>query len=116
MKLIDWLQAGALYLVIAAALIAGLAASYGRELEARRNPDRSWWVRRLLIMPILAIAAAAAAEMLKLSSSMAAFATAMLSLGGYDALCMIERKWLRRLENAAALSAEPESKPGETLP
>jgi hypothetical protein len=116
MSVVDCLRAEALYLVIGAALIAGLAASYGRELEARRKPDGTWWARRLLIMPILAIAAAAATDMLHLSASMAAFTTAMLSLGGYDVLSVIERRWLRRLE-AAALVVQPNpSEAGEKRP
>ncbi len=55
MKVLRWLEEGASYFIIAVALGAGLAASYGRELEAQRQPDRSWWIRRFLIMPILAV-------------------------------------------------------------
>ena len=97
MRLSSWLDAIGTYLVIAGALAAGLAASYGRELEAGRRHDLHWWLRRLLIMPMLAIVATAATELFGLPASMAAFAAAMLSLGGYDALCMIERRWTRRL-------------------
>lgn len=86
-----------LYLVIAAALLAGLAASYGRELEAGRRPDRRWWLRRLLIMPLLAIAATSATHAFGLSTSLAAFSAAMLSLSGYDALNLIELKWRQRV-------------------
>ena len=83
-------------LAIAAALAAGIAASYGRELEANRKPDRSWWIRRLLIVPLLVIAATAATEMFGLSRSGAAFTAAMLSIGGYDVIRLIEARWLRR--------------------
>ena len=93
-----WIEAAAIYVVIAGALAAGLVASYGRELEANRRPNLQWWLRRLLIMPVLAIIATAATEMFSLPASLAAFSAAMLSLGGYDALCLIERKWSRRLE------------------
>ena len=88
-----WIESGAIYLVILMALAAGLAASYGRELEAHRQPDRRWWVRRLLIMPLLAIAATAATDAFGLSRSFAAFTAAMLSLGGYDAIRFLEKKW-----------------------
>lgn len=97
----EWMEARAIYLAILLALVAGLAASYGRELEAQRRPDRLWWIRRLLIMPLLAIAATAAAEAFGLSKTVAAFAAAMLSLGGYDALCLVERRWKARLGTQA---------------
>jgi hypothetical protein len=99
MNLFKWIESGASYLVILMALVAGLAASYGRELEAQRHPDRRWWIRRLLIMPILAIAATAATDAFELSNSVTAFTAAMLSLGGYDALCLIETKWKERIES-----------------
>lgn len=50
-------ERGAIYLVIVAALAAELAASYGRELEAQRHPNRRWRLRQLLIIPLLAVAA-----------------------------------------------------------
>lgn len=90
-------KAAATYLVIAAALAAGIAASYGRELEAGRRPDGQWWIRRLLITPLLVIAATAATELFGLSRSGAAFTAAMLSIGGYDVLKLIESRWLRRV-------------------
>lgn len=90
------LEAGAIYLVIAAALAAGLAASYGRELEAQRHPDRRWWLRRLLIIPLLAIAATAATDAFNLPTSLSAFTAAMLSLGGYDAIRFMEARWRTR--------------------
>jgi hypothetical protein len=97
MSWMNFLAAGATYLVIAAALAAGIAASYGRELEANRRPDGQWWIRRLLITPLLVIAATAATELFGLSKSGAAFTAAMLSIGGYDVVRLIEARWLRRL-------------------
>ena len=94
---LDFLAAGATYFVIAAALAAGIAASYGRELEARRRPDRQWWIRRLLITPLLVITATAATELFGLSRSGAAFTAAMLSIGGYDVIKLVESRWLRRV-------------------
>lgn len=91
----------ALYLIIAAALAAGLAASYGRELESQRHPDRRWWLRRLLIIPLLAIAATAATDAFNLSTSLAAFTAAMLSLGGYDAIQFAEARWKARIDIVA---------------
>ncbi|HLL29877.1 MAG TPA: hypothetical protein VK403_02665 [Allosphingosinicella sp.] len=97
MKWIEFLGAGANYLVITAALAAGIAASYGRELEANRHPDGQWWIRRLLITPLLVIAATAATELFGLSKTGAAFTAAMLSIGGYDVIKLIEARWLRRV-------------------
>jgi len=94
-------EGGMIYAVILASLIAGLAAAYGRELEGGRSPDRGWWLRRLLILPMLAIAAAAAIDLLSLSPTVAAFSAAMLSLGGYDVLRLLEARWLQRLALAA---------------
>jgi hypothetical protein len=91
------LAAGADHLVIAAALAAGIAASYGRELEASRHPDGNWWLRRLLITPLLVIAATAATDLFGLSKSGAAFTAAMLSIGGYDVIKLIEARWLKRM-------------------
>jgi hypothetical protein len=86
------------YLIIAVALGAGMAASYGREREADRKPSRQWWVNRLLLLPLLAIATSAALDAFGLSKSMAAFTAAMLAIGGYDALCLIERRWRARID------------------
>lgn len=117
MKLFRWLESGTIYFVIMAALVAGLAASYGRELEEKRRPDRSWWVRRVLLIPLLAIAATAATDAFALSASTAAFAAAMLSLGGYDALRLIETRWRARLRGLAD-NPEPRTDGGsdELLP
>lgn len=111
--MIWWVDFALPYLVIAAALAAGLAASFGRELEAKRRPERSWWLRRFLILPVLAITASAATDLFGLQPSVAAFAAAMLSLGGYDVLCLIESKWLRRLKGTSLASRDP---PAETDP
>ena len=113
MRLLRWLENSATYFLISAALAAGLAASYGRELEARRKPDRHWWMRRLLIMPLLAIMATAATDAFRMAPSMAAFTTAMLSLGGYDVIGLIERRWKNRLEAAAAAADARRAGDGE---
>ncbi len=102
MKVLRWLEEGASYFIIAVALSAGLAASYGRELEAQRQPDRSWWIRRFLIMPILAITATAATDVFDFQPSVAAFSAAMLSLGGYDVMRLIEARWRSRIEAMAS--------------
>lgn len=106
MKVVRWIESGMIYLVIGAALAAGLAASYGRELERAHRPDRGWWIRRALLMPLLAIAATAATDAFNLATSTAAFTAAMLSLGGYDALRFIEARWRRRFEQLAVETAE----------
>ncbi len=98
-------EVGMIYFVIIASMLAGLAAAYGRELEGGRSPDRGWWLRRLLILPMLAISAAAVIDLLDLSPTIAAFSAAMLSLGGYDVLRLLEARWLQRL----ALIQGPES-------
>lgn len=107
MKVFRWLEGSALYFVIGLALAAGLAASYGRELEEERRPDLRWWLRRLLILPLLAITATAATEVFDLSTSVAAFSAAMLSLGGYDALRTIEARWKRRVDETPDGFAKP---------
>jgi hypothetical protein len=112
---ITWPEESAQYLAIALALAAGLAASYGRELEASRRPDKGWWVRRLLIMPLLAVAATAGTEFLDLSATTAAFTAAMLSLGGYDALCLLEIKWREALRSITGTKAH-ESGDHDELP
>jgi hypothetical protein len=104
------------YLVIGAALAAGIAASYGRELEAGRQPNGQWWIRRLLITPLLVIAATAATELFGLSRSGTAFTAAMLSIGGYDVVKLIEARWLRRIglgEFPAGSSTPPRFFPPE---
>ncbi len=98
MRWLRWLEEHAVYPVILLALGAGLAAAYGRELDQGRAPDRLWWTRRLLIMPVLAIAAAALAESIGLSRTWTAFCAAMLSLGGYDALRAVEERWRRQAQ------------------
>jgi len=104
-------EAGMIHLVILVSLIAGMAASYGRELEAGRSPDRGWWLRRLLILPMLAIAAAAVTDLLDLSPTIAAFSAAMLSLGGYDMLRLLEARWLARLALAGSGGADETETP-----
>jgi len=91
--------------IVGLALAAGLAAAYGRELQAGRSPERSWWIARLLLLPLLAIGATAASEAFSLSGSTTAFTAAMLSLGGYDCLRLIEAHWRARL--AAIARANP---------
>jgi hypothetical protein len=99
-------------LIIMLALGAGMAASYGRELEADRKPDRHWWIRRLLIIPLLAIAATEATHLFGLTKSGAAFTAAMLSLGGYDALRWIEARWRRVARLPSQMPDEGEAPDG----
>jgi hypothetical protein len=66
-------EEGGTALIIALALGAGMAASYGRELEADRKPNRNWWIRRLLIITLLAVAATEATHLFGLTKSGAAF-------------------------------------------
>lgn len=110
MRFLRWVEQSPIYVVIFAALAAGLAASYGRELEAKRTPDRHWLIRRLLIMPLLAIAATAATEAFGLAPSVAAFSAAMLSLGGYDGLRFVENRWKARTDAIACAAAASEAK------
>jgi len=91
-----------------AALAAGIAASYGRELEADRHPNGEWWIRRLLITPLLVIAATAATELFGLSKSGSAFTAAMLSIGGYDVIKLVESRWLRKV---GLIDGEPRAPP-----
>ncbi len=102
-------------LIIAVALGAGMAASYGRELEADRKPDRHWWIRRLLIIPLLAIAATEATHLFGLTKSGAAFTAAMLSLGGYDALRWIDARWRRAARLPSQMLDDKEAPDGTSF-
>ena len=82
--------------VIAAALVAGLAAAYGRELQLEKRPGLRWWASRVLLMPFLVIGSIAISQALLLSQSMTALCAAMLALGGYDGLRLLEQQWRAR--------------------
>lgn len=84
-------------LLILAALTAGVAAAYGRELQAGRNPSFRWGASRLLLFPILVIGSAAIRDLFALPPSMTALTAAMLALGGYDGLRWLEDRWRKRL-------------------
>lgn len=104
-----WADALATAGLIGVALGAGIAAAYGREIQAGRSPGRPWWAARILLLPLLAIGATAASEMLGLSRSTTAVTAAMLSLGGYDCLRMIEVHWQRRLAALTKVAWPPAS-------
>jgi len=54
-----------------------------------------------LILPLLAISATAATDLFNLKPSVAAFSAAMMSLGRYYALQLIESCWRQRVEIVA---------------
>ena len=93
----NFLDAAVAHLAVAVSLLAGLAAAFGRELQGGRIPTLRWWCARLLLLPILAIGVLAAAELFELSGTKTALTAAMLALGGYDALRLLERQWRRQL-------------------
>jgi hypothetical protein len=80
-------------LLILAALTTGVAAAYGRELQAGRNPKLRWWASRLLLFPTLVIGSAAIRDLFALPPSMTMLTAAMLALGGYDGLRWLENHW-----------------------
>ena len=82
--------------VIGAALIAGLAAAYGRELQLEKRPSLRWWSSRVLLMPCLVIGSIAITQALLLSESRTARCAGMLALGGYDGLRLLEQQWRAR--------------------
>lgn len=82
--------------VIVLGLWAGVAGAYGRELHSQRKPSLDWWISRILILPILGIAASAAVEQFKLSRQQSALLAAMLALSGYEALRLLQSSWLAR--------------------
>jgi hypothetical protein len=84
-------------LLIVAALTAGVSAAYGRELQAGRNPSFRWWASRLLLFPMLVIGSAATRDLMALPPSMTALTAAMLALGGYDGLRLLEDRWRARI-------------------
>jgi hypothetical protein len=114
-RLAGWSTAIATFCIVSLALAAGLAAAYGRELQAGRSPERSWWIARLLLLPLLAIGATAASEAFALSRSATAFTAAMLSLGGYDCLRLIEAHWRARMAALAQGTALANGKPPDPL-
>ncbi len=89
-------------LIVLVALSAGLAAAYGRRLQSGRAASLRWWTARLLLMPVLAITAFAAKSLLALSPSMTALTAAMLALGGYDCLRLVEQQWRARVLGSAS--------------
>jgi hypothetical protein len=109
-----WTAALATFCIVTLALGAGLAAAYGRELQAGRSPNRSWWIARLLLLPLLAIGATAASEAFALSRSSTAFTAAMLSLGGYDCLRLVEAHWRARVNMAEGKSGDDQRGPAPT--
>ncbi len=94
-------------LLILAALTAGVAAAYGRELQAGRNPSFRWWASRLLLFPILVIGSAAIRDLLALPPSMTALTASMLALGGYDGLRWLEDRWRAQLMGLNGCSEAP---------
>lgn len=102
-RLSNWSDEIEAVLVVVVALGAGLAAAYGREIQAGRNPARSWWIARLLLLPILAIGAGAASEAFSMSRNATAFTAAMLSMGGYDCLRFLEAYWRTRVGGLGSL-------------
>lgn len=101
-KLLSWAQGFEALLFVCVALGAGLAAAYGRELQSGRSPNRLSWIARLLLLPMLAIGASAASEAFAMSRNATAFTAAMLSLGGYDCLRLMEAQWKGRLKESRA--------------
>lgn len=97
MKWWHWLETKSLEIGIAASLLVGLLAAYARERHEGRVPPREWLVNRLLLMPFLALAAAAGIDSLDLPTRPAMFATALLSLLAFDALRAMAARGLRKI-------------------
>lgn len=79
--------------VLLAALAAGLATSYGRELHGGRRPGWRWWLSMLLLLPTVAIMSQAAALILQIDARVNALLTVMLVLSGYKGLEALVRGW-----------------------
>lgn len=83
--------------VLVAALLAGLATSYGRELHEGRRPGGRWWLSNLLLLPTVGITSKAADDLYPLSSSLSAFLTVMLVLTGYQGLRSLQKRWCAQI-------------------
>ena len=94
--------AARLWTIIVVGAGAGLLAAYGKEQHEGRKPDWKWLAGRLAIAPILAGAAAAAADQFGLKGNVLGFVSAMLSLLGYDALRAISSRALKKVEPGEA--------------
>lgn len=93
------IEAVRFWVIIAIGSLVGLLGAYGREQHEGRDPNRKWLVLRLCVMPFLALAAAALADTLNLSTQVAAFVAALFSLLAYDMVRVIA---IRALKKAAA--------------
>lgn len=82
------------WLIVAFGSLIGLAAAWGREQHEEKSATRKWLVNRLLLMPFLALSAAALSEQFGWSRIVTAFAAGLLSLLGYEALRVLTTRTL----------------------
>lgn len=115
MKWIDETLDAASYMILIG-LLAGLSGAYGRERHEGRQPDRNWWLNRILLMPFLAICASAGTAAMKLSGEMTAFVASILSLLAYEAVNKIVAR-VDRLERQSRglISKVDDASGGEAL-
>jgi hypothetical protein len=112
----EWLGEKALYAAIVIGLAAGLLGAIGRERHEGRRPSGDWLTNRLLIMPLFAVVSATlgVTVLATLPRAVAMFVATMLSLAGFRALDLLEKKTLSRIANALPIGADavPEAAPG----
>jgi len=80
-------------IMLTGALLAGLAAAFGRELHLGRRPRWRWWLSTLLLLPAAAIAGEALRDALALTTKVGTLLTMMIVMKGYDGLVLIEKHW-----------------------
>uniref|UniRef100_UPI0035CA56AB hypothetical protein n=1 Tax=uncultured Sphingomonas sp. TaxID=158754 RepID=UPI0035CA56AB len=85
------------WVVIAIGSLIGLLGAYFREQHEGRSPDRKWVAQRLGIMPFLALAASAVADLFKLSTQVALFISALFSMLAYDLVRVIALRTLKKV-------------------
>lgn len=85
------------WVVIAIGSLIGLLGAYFREQHEGRKPDRKWVFQRLGIMPFLALAASAVADLFKLSTQIALFVSALFSMLAYDLVRVIALRTLKKV-------------------
>ena len=80
-------------IMLAGALLAGLAAAYGRELHLGRSPGWRWWFSMLLLLPSATISSEVVSDALSLTGKVRILVTVLTILRGYDGLTILEKHW-----------------------
>ena len=83
--------------IVVFGLWAGVLGAYGRELNEQRKPTLTWWISRVAILPVLGIITSALIDQFKLSRQQSALLASMLALSGYEALRVIQARFIKKV-------------------